>query len=183
MGLFGNLFGRKDENNEASKGYSIDICDNYFVINGQELDMPIHINALTAVLGKPRAQRFKTDAESQQILESLHSEPVSKRVNYTWDDLGLMCYTYNGKVVNTFGICIQPQTNDSPSNPKSLYKGKISINGGPWLPVIMAGEDCDFFREAQVGSSYLITAEYKDFEQDDITRNENGFTGLEIQLK
>lgn len=182
MGLFGNLFGKKDGNNETSKNFSIDICDNYFVINGQKLEVPIHIDALTAVLGKPRAQHFKTDANSQHVLESLHSEPVSNRVNYTWDDLGLMCYTHNGKVVNTFGICIQPQTNDSPSNPKSLYKGKISINGGPWLPVIMAGENCDFFREAQVGS-YLITAEYTDFEQDDITRNEKSFTGLEIQLK
>lgn len=183
MGLFQKLFGKSPETvSEVTRDYTIDIRDDCFVINGQKLEVPMHIDALTRVLGEPRAKHFRTDAKSQQILETLHSEPVSNRVNYTWDELGLMCYTYNGKVVNTFGICIQPQTNNSPSNPKMLFGGTVTINGAPWLPVVLAGSGSDFFREVKVGS-YLIAAGYTDFEQDDETRDETSFTGFEIQLR
>lgn len=184
MGFFQNLFGKKTEKASgfSSQNFSIDICDDCFVINGAKLDLPIHIDALTAVLGKPRSVSFKTKAEDREFLEELHSEPVTNRVNYTWDSLGLMCYTYNGKVVNTFGICTQPQTNNSPSNPKGLYEGKLTMNGQPWLSVVMAGRDCEVMREVYMGN-YLISAEYTDFEQDDTTRDETSFTGLEIQLK
>ena len=178
------LFGKKDKKAAgfSSRNYSIDIRDDCFVINGTKLDIPVHIDALTAVLGKPRAVSFKTKPKDREFLENLHSEPVTKRVNYTWDGLGLKCYTYNGKVVNTFGICIQPQTNNSPSNPKELFKGNITMNGQPWLPVVMAGKDCEVMREVYMGS-YLISAEYTDFMQDDITRDETSFTSLEIQLQ
>ena len=184
MGFFSALFGKKTEkaSGVSSRDYSIDIRDNCFVINGQKLDLPIHIGALTAVLGKPRSVSFKTNDKDREFLEDLHSEPVTNRVNYTWDKLGLMCYTYNGKVVNTFGICIQPQTNNSPSNPKGLFEGRLTMNGLPWLPVVMAGKDCEVMREVYMGS-YLISAEYVDFGQEDSTRDETSFTGLEIQLK
>lgn len=184
MGFFGGLFGKKTEKASgfSSRNYSIDIRDDCFVINGSKLDLPIHIEALAAVLGKPRAVSFKTKAEDRAFLEKLHSEPVTNRVNYTWDELGLMCYTYNGKVVNTFGICIQPQTNKAQSNPKSLFEGVITMNGQPWLPIVKAGKDCEVMREVHFGS-YLISAEYTDFMQDDITRDETSFTGLEIQLE
>lgn len=184
MGLFGGLFRKKTEKASgfSSKNYTIDICDNYFVINGSKLDLPIHIDALAAVLGKPRSVSFKTKKEDRKFLEDLHSEPVTNRVNYTWDELGLMCYTYNGKVVNTFGICIQPPTNNAQSNPKCLFEGRITMNGQPWLPVVLAGKDCEVMREVYMGS-YLISAEYTDFMQDDATRDETSFTGLEIQLK
>lgn len=185
MGFFGDLFGNKNKKinkSEGSFGYEIDICDDCFVINGERLEVPVHIDALARVLGEPRAHRFKTDADTKRFLETTRGEPVTNRVNYTWDELGLMCYTHNGKVVNTFAVQLQKQTNNSPSNAKSQFKGRITINGAPWLPVIMAGEDAEVMRRAFVGD-YLITAEYTDFEQDDITRDETSFTGLEIQLK
>lgn len=183
MGFFRNLFGKKTEKvSEFSKSFSIDICDDCFVINGKKLEVPMHIDALSAVLGEPRAVSFKTKEEDRAFLEKMHNEPVTNRVNYAWDDLGLMCYTYNGKVVNTFGICIQPQTNNSPSNPKGLFGGNITINGQPWLPIVKSGKDCEVMREVFVGN-YLITAEYTDFDQDDDTRGETSFTGFEIQLR
>lgn len=184
MGFLGKLFGGKKSNaeiSELSKSYSIDIRSDCFVINGKRLDIPIHIDGLTAVLGKPREKHFKTDDTAKHVLEVMHGEPVTNRVNYTWDDLGLMCYTHNGKVVNVFGICTGQQISDSPSNPSSLYGGKLTINGEHWLPAILAGKDCDVFREVKVGN-YLLTAEYADFDQDDATRNESSFTGIEINL-
>lgn len=183
MGFLKKLFGGKKtaQVSEQSKSYSIDIRTDCFVINGKRLDIPIHIDALAAVLGKPREKHFKTDDTARHVLEIMHGEPVTNRVNYTWDDLGLMCYTHNGKVVNVFGICTGEQISESPSNPSSLYGGKLTINGEPWLPVILSGKDKDVFRELSFGN-YLLTAEYSDFDQDDSTRDESSFTGIEINL-
>lgn len=142
----------------------------------------MHIDALTAVLGEPRKVSFKTDPENKEFLEKLHSSPVTDRVNYAWDELGLMCYTYNGKVVTTFGICMQPSDCASPATPRMLFGGTVLIGGQPWFPVVMRGEDCDVMRELNFGE-YLLTAEYTDFDQDDDTRTEKDFTGIEIQLK
>ena len=182
MGFLSALFGKNKAASVDTSGYTIDIRPDCFVINGSRLEVPMHINALKAVLGEPRAHTFKTDAETQHVLETMHGESITNRVNYTWDSLGLICYTYNGKVVNTFGIQTQKQTNSSPSNARSQYHGTITINGQPWFPYVMAGKDLEVMREAYVGE-YLISAEYTDFDQDDSTRDETSFTGLEIQLK
>ena len=182
MGFLSGFFGKKKAADADSSGYTIDIRPDCFVINGQRLEVPMHISALKKVLGEPRAHKFKTDADTRQFLEESRGEPVTNRVNYTWDSLGLMCYTHNGKVVNTFGIQTQKQTNNSPSNARSQFRGTITINGQPWFPYVMAGKDLEVMREAYVGD-YLISAEYTDFEQDDSSRDETSFTGLEIQLK
>lgn len=183
MGLFDKLFGNKKPTvSEKTANFTIDIQGDCFIINGSRLEVPMHIDALTAVLGEPRRVSFRTKPEDREFLEKMHNEPVTDRVNYAWDDLGLMCYTYNGKVVNTFGICTQPSDSKSPSTPKGLYGGKVLIGGQPWFPVVMQGKDCDVMRELYFGE-YLLTAEYTDFDQDDSTRTEKDFTGLEIQLK
>ncbi|MCM1164655.1 MAG: hypothetical protein NC299_12680 [Lachnospiraceae bacterium] len=181
MGFFGRLFGKKTpEVSEKTLNFTIDIQGDCFIINGSRLEVPMHIDALAAVLGEPRRVSFKTKLEDREFLERLHGEPVTDRVNYAWDELGLMCYTYNGKVVNTFGICFRG--GKSPSNPKGLFGGTVLIGGQPWFPVMMSGEDCEVLRELYFGE-YLLTAEYADFDQDDGTRTEKDFTGIEIQLK
>lgn len=184
MGLFGNLFKKKiiPEVSEKTKNFIIDIRGDCFIVNGGRLEVPMHIDALTAALGEPRRTGFKTDPKDREILEKLHSSPVTDRVNYTWDELGLMCYTGNGKVVNTFGICMQPSDCASPSTPRMLFGGTVLIGGEPWFPVVMRGTDSDVMRELNFGE-YLLTAEYTDFDQDDSTRTEKDFTGIEIQLK
>lgn len=182
MGFFAKLFGIKKANN-SSKGFTIDIRENGFVINGHQLDVPIHIDALSELFGKPRKTTFRTSDKDKEIYEKMHpGETLVQRVNYTWDDLGLMCYTNNRTVVNCFGICINNSNYIIASNPKCLFGGTVLINGKPWLPTVLAGKDEDVMREVTLGG-YLITAEYTDFDQDDSTRDEKSFTGLEIQLR
>lgn len=185
MGLFSRLFGgkkKKYEVKENSKGFTIDIRSDCFMINGKRLDVPIHIDALSEAFGKPRKTSFKTSNEDREIYEKLHpGEFLVQRVNYTWDDLGLMCYTNNGSVVNCFGICLNETNYNVASNPKCLFGGTVLINGRPWLGEILGGKDSEVFRELIVGD-YLLTAEYTDFDQDDSTRGESDFTGIEIQL-
>lgn len=184
MGLFDKIFGNRGEQAQsATEGYVIDIRDDCFVVNGQRLEVPMHIDALAKALGKPRAKHFKTKESDREITERIAGEPITDRVNYFWDELGLKAYTYNGSVVNTFGIQFTKADYETKNiGTKAKFKGTVTINGQPWLSAAMAGRDKEVFREFNVGN-YLITAEYTDFEQDDATRDETSFTGLEIQLK
>lgn len=183
MGFLSSLFGKKgSEIGESSHEFKIEIGENGFSINGTQLDVPIHITALSDILGKPRRTGFKTDAEDREIYEKLHpGEVFVQRVNYTWDDLGLMCYTNNGSVVNCFGICLNKSDYNVASNPKKMFGGTVLINGKPWLDAVLAGKDLEVMRQLVVGD-YSLTAEYTDFDQDDSKRDEKSFTGIEIQL-
>lgn len=184
MGFFSKLFGKKKSAVSVnSKAVTIDIREDGLVINGKKLDVPTHIKALSDIFGKPRKIPCKTSAEDREVYAKLHpGEIVVQRVNYAWDELGLMCYTNNGSVVNCFGIEFNPpESYRSASTPKNMFGGTVFINGKPWLGVMMAGKDLEVFRKIVLGN-YSVVAEYTDFEQDDSTRDESSFTGIEIQL-
>ncbi|MDE7399940.1 MAG: hypothetical protein K2N06_10485 [Oscillospiraceae bacterium] len=190
MGLFDKLLKLLNKNNktpsteisELSKSMKIDIRNDGFIINGKKMEVPMHIDAFSAILGKPRAVKFKTDKENREFLEEMHNEPVTKRVNYTWDDLGLMCYTLNGKVVNTFGICLNPKEYYIESDPRTLFGGTVTIMGDDWFEAIMMGVDKEIIRDLGIGDTMLVTAEYVEPFLDDSERDKTSFTGLEIQL-
>ena len=184
MGFFSKLFGKKKSAVLGnSKTITIDIREDGVMINGKKMDIPIHIRALSDILGKPRKTAFKTSKEDKEVYAKMHpGEILVQRINYTWDELGLMCYTNNGSVVNCFGIEFNPPEGyNAASHPKSMFGGTVLINGKPWLGEVMAGKDLEVFRKIIVGN-YSLVAEYTDFEQDDSTRDESGFTGIEIQL-
>ena len=184
MGFFSNLFGKKKLPAVGqSSGITIDIREDGLVINEKKLDVPTHIKALSDIFGKPRKIPCKTSEEDREVYAKLHpGEIIVQRVNYAWDELGLMCYTNNGSVVNCFGIEFNPpESYNSASTPKKMFGGTVLINGKPWLGVMMAGKDLEVFRKIILGN-YSVIAEYIDFEQDDSTRDESSFTGIEIQL-
>ena len=52
-----------------------------------------------------------------------------------------MCYTLNGKVVNTFGICLNPKDFYIESDPKTLFGGTVTIMGDDWFKAVMMGVD------------------------------------------
>ena len=161
---------------------TIDITENYITINGRNFEVPMHIDPLIEVLGTPRSIKFKTKEEDRKFLEGMHGEGmVTNRVNYVWDDLGLNCYTMNGKVLTCFGIELN-HGETYPQTPKKIFTGKLTINGRHWLDAVKEGEDCEVLQHVYLGD-YVITAEYVDFEQDMSTRDESSYTGIEISLK
>ena len=182
MGLFDKLFGKKPPQvADKSKKFCIDIREDCFVVNGQTLEVPIHIESLKRVLGQPRKKTFHTSETERHVLEALNKEQITNRTNYYWDDLGLKCYTNNGGVVNCFAIVFRHGDYNEAVQSKMLYGGNVTIMGEPWLEVMKTGEDCHMFRQKRVGY-YSLTAEYVDFDQPDETRTEKDFTGIEIQL-
>ena len=74
-------------------------------INGNKISIPCDIEALTLILGQPRAQHYETKPDDKAVLEEMHNDAsVTDRVNYMWDSVGIKCYTLDGKTVNTFSI-------------------------------------------------------------------------------
>lgn len=174
MGFFG-LFGKKSL--IAPEDVVIELSEDRVTVNGVVVDIPTHIDALTKILGKPRKAAFKG------------KEKDMNRVNYAWDSLGLCCYTKNGSVVYCFEMRMNKGEICPKHYPKEFFKGKITINGVPWLeavknapPTPIAPGEPEFFREISLGG-YNALAEYVDFEQDESSRTEKDFTTISIQLK
>ncbi|MBQ9947391.1 MAG: hypothetical protein IJO91_03295 [Oscillospiraceae bacterium] len=179
--FFKNLF-RKKQPVQTAVISTIDITESGLVINGQLVDMPIHITVLKEIFGEPRSIGFKTDKESREFLEGLHGNGmVTKRVNYTWDDLGIYCYTNNGTVVNSIGIRLSKQGDTYKYTPDKTYKGTVTIGGRPWFERINEGEDMEFFRRCELGP-YSIVSEYAD-PFDEGERTESSYVDIELSLK
>lgn len=161
---------------------SVDISSGGMTINDMKLDVLVHLDSAEKLLGTPRAMKFRTSAENREFLEETHGEGmVSNRVNYTWDDLGIYCYTMNGKVVHCFGFMFRnaPEL-DLKYAPKKMFSGSLTINGEPWQQAVLRGEDCEVLRTLHVGG-YCVTAEYADPFAGD-KPDEGGYNCVEVQL-
>lgn len=172
----------KPETVEAfnSEKTTVDFTENGVFINGNRIEIPMHIDALTRIFGRARTSSHKADAGDKAFMNMVYHEQVTKRVNYTWDDLGIIAYTRTGKVVSSFAV--QFTEENYPQSPKNVFKGTVAINGKPWFPEIMNGEDCEVMRRYYF-DTYVICAEYADFDEDDSARTEKSFTSLELDLK
>lgn len=161
---------------------TVDFSENGMTINGVRLDVPVHLDAAVKLLGKPRSEKYKTSAENREFLEGIHgSGMVTKRVNYTWDDIGIYCCTHNGKVIHCFGFQMSKDGDlQLKHSPERIFSGTLTINGTPWRQAVEHGVDCEVLRELRVGD-YLVTAEYADPFAGD-SPQDGGYSCIEISL-
>ena len=176
MGFF-DFFNRKNAVSPAD--IKIELGTDSIVINGKSVDIPSHIDVLTALFGKPRASAGPKENVSEAML-------ASKRVNYAWDKLGLYCYTKNGSVIFCLGIRLNEGDICPKHFPSEFFGGTVTINGMPWyeaartLPNIE--EEIPFFKKIALGG-YSAVMEYVDFEADPDSRTGKDYTSIEIQLR
>lgn len=178
--MFG-LFKKKTPAPFSGEQCVVDISENGMTINGTKLDVIVHLDAAERLLGTPRSQKYRTNAENREFLEGSYGNGmVSNRVNYAWDELGIYCYTMNGKVINCFGFMFRNDPElELKHAPKELFRGTLTINGEPWQEAIKRGEDCEVIRELHLGG-YLVTAEYADpFGEDP---SDGGYNCVEVQI-
>lgn len=166
------------------KSFSVNITPKGIIVNGKrKFSLPCDMKKLKKIFGSPRAVVLETDRENKVFLEAMHGgSAVTNRVNYSWDALGVYCYTLNGKKANCFGIritdlpiAIYPQT------PKIPFKGTVTIGGAPWLNAVKRGEDCEVFFNLSIGGGCSVIAEYTDDDKEPQTRTEQDFTEIEVQ--
>lgn len=165
----------------AGEPLFIDITGKKIIINKNKITVPCNIETLTSILGQPRAQHYETKPDDKQFLEKMHKRSVTDRVNYMWDDLGIKCYTLDGKTVSTFGIELNKGVLEYPNVPQKLFGGTLTIMGRSWLSTIKSGSDEIVLQKLRVGN-YSLCAEYVDIDQDMNLRTERDYTGIEVAL-
>ena len=140
---------------------SLDIAfdEDRILINGANIDVPSHIER------KSRPDNALS----------------SKRVNFSWDSLGVYCLTSNGAVVNTFGIRMNGGYVRPRHFPNYFFDGILKICGMPWEDAFKTlpyyGEPNTVFKRLDLGI-YAANGGYIDKNSP-----EKGYMIVEIQLK
>lgn len=132
-----SLFGKKKL--KDSIPVTIDLCDDYFVINGKQFTIPARVSELIDILGEPRcvADRHKdTEIYKEIVYERYHLSPEKfSEMDYYWDDLGLMASTHERKTVYFFYVKLgnmKKYLMDTAEN----FPGTLLINSRPWQEVV-----------------------------------------------
>lgn len=164
--FFRNLFGGSKPK-IAPEDLVIDVTDNKITINGNFVDIPCHLSVLVDILGRPR----KTVGRK------------AGNVNFTWDALGICCYTKGNGVVYCIGVKVNVGGIDTDTEPRSTFKGRLTIFGEQWEEFMYAGEDMDEIFRQRVTDGLSIVSEYRDFEILDKNGPHGAYSGVEIELK
>ena len=164
--FFKNLFGGNKKSSIDAEKLVVDITETVITINGKDVDVPCHLERLTEMFGKPRRSASK-----------------SGNVIFTWDSIGIFCYTKGNNVINC--IAVKVKENDDmklPFDPKKLFKGTLTICGKDWEQTMFEGEDNDgFFRKREIGTLSIV-AEYADFETGDSEGCKGAYSGVEVSI-
>lgn len=131
MGLFSNLFGKKQDNED--NGLVLDLIDNGFVINDTRLQFPVRASELIKVLGTPRVVERACD----DMLKKIYCEKYGFDINtyqpliYYWDEFGLLAQTHDHETVHMFAISLHPSDYPLPM-PRKMFTGTLLSHGKPW---------------------------------------------------
>lgn len=181
ISLFKRLFGSSGSEENAEK-IVIDISGNGMNINGTMIDVPIEIDKLVKLFGKPRTVEFDMDIKG--VTEDMLSrcpELRTKRINYAWDELGIYCYSNENMPVYAIGI-LSHLKNMAEYYPHKAFKGKLTINGKPWYRVMHKAEDYHVHRRLLLGS-YSVVSGYINCAIKDLFGGAERYESLEFQRK
>ena len=199
MGLF-DIFKKKDQPAEPahdpaddfdttpSKDITIDVDEEHITINGKKLALPINMNELVELFGKPEKQTFGKvyvdvlDDDDNAFLNAM----VGQRINYVWNDLGLYAYTDDRVNVNTLMLVIRPyEDHEMPEIfPKNMFGGTFTINGGSWFPPLkpIKTEYSNSAEKKMRLGRHLIYANFTSRDFKDKNRTERHYSGFQITL-
>ena len=129
MGLFGNLFGNKQEDN----GLVVDLIDNGFVINDTRFPFPARASELVKVLGIPRVVEQKIDDSLRRIYSEKYGfdEKSYQPLLYYWDEYGFLAYTHDHETVHNFTISLHSSKYPI-KMPNKFFTGKLLSHGNLW---------------------------------------------------
>lgn len=106
----------------------INLSKNGFDVNGTHITLPCNINALKYLFGHAR----ETAIQPSDFIPE-------KNYIYTWDKIGLYCYSKGGTIVHNISVRVNGEP-DLPYSPSSLFDGIYTINGKNWFDVMKNGE-------------------------------------------
>ncbi|MGN0678779.1 MAG: hypothetical protein ACI4JS_03860 [Oscillospiraceae bacterium] len=163
LDFFRNLFGG-NKPKISSENLVLDVSENKLTVNGKSVDIPCHLSVLTGIFGKPRKFVGK-----------------NSHVNYTWDDLGLYCYTMGNNVVYCIAVKVNLARFMTKFYPKCPFKGTLTIFGEQWEEFIYCGEDRYEIYKRRVVNGLALSSEYVDGDNLDRNGCHGAYSVVEIQ--
>ncbi len=163
--FFKNLFGGGKPKIKP-EDLVIDITDSKITVNGKSVDIPCHLSLLEDMLGKPRKFVGK-----------------NSHINFTWDNLGMYCYTLGNNVVYCIAVKVNIGNFATKFYPKSTFKGSLTIFGEQWEEFMYEGENVEDFFRRRVLNGISVVSEYIDIEVLDKNGPHGAYEGVEIELK
>lgn len=119
---------------------TIDLCDDYFVLNGKQFTIPARVSELIDILGEPRcvADRNKSiKSYKEMVCKNYNLSPEKfSEMDYYWDNLGLMVSTHERKTVHCFWIKLGDAKKYPMEMTKYNFSGTLLINSRPWQEVV-----------------------------------------------
>lgn len=176
MGFF-DLF-RKKPAIDAER-LVIDLTENGLDVNGIHIALPCDIDALKHIFGGARQTVHPADFTPE------------KNYNYTWDRLGIYCYSRGGIIVHNISVRMNGDA-DLSYSPSSLFKGIYTINGENWFNVMKNGEtewlEDEGFRvpvfKRTVLGKYSVISEFTNEDLSDGTaENSVDLKNIEVDVK
>lgn len=119
---------------------TIDLCDDYFVLNGKQFTIPARVSELIDILGEPRCFADKNKGNKiykEMVCENYNLSPEKfSEMDYCWDNLGLMASTHDRKTVHCFWIKLGNAKKYPMQMAKYNFSGTLLINSRPWQEVV-----------------------------------------------
>lgn len=162
--FFKNFFGGKKPKINAGE-LVLDVTGEKLIINDKPVDIPCHLSVLTGIFGKPRKFVGKN----------------RENINFTWDNLGIFCYTKGNSVVYCIGVKVSRGDISTDFDPENTFVGTLTIDGEPWEEFIASGEDMEVGRRRQYLGLSLFS-EYADMENGDKNGCHGAYSSVEFQL-
>jgi len=156
----------------------INLTEDGFDVNGTHIALPCNIGALKYLFGNARKTVHHNHFTGQE------------NVNYTWDKLGLYCYSHSDGIV----YCISVRMNGEPVlsySPASLFNGFYTINGENWFDVMKNGETewledegirIPIFKRIKLGNYSIISEFTNEDTSDGTARNPEDLADIEVQI-
>lgn len=159
----------------------IDIRNSSFVINGETVESTLDVELLTKLLGKPRVHKNEPDKNYRAYMEERRGKNYFDNFkSLVWDDAGIYSHSEDGVTLMSFGIVFDNSKKTALHTPKSVFSGKLMINGEDWLSVIKKGRDM-FGNYCKLDlAKFVVFAEYKPGKLSLSERTEKDFTLIEI---
>lgn len=162
---------------------TINVTADEIAINETEFGGKIFIEALQEVLGEPRVHKFNPDKNYLEFLEKKYGKDNLHLITYTWDELGIFCYSRGGKLLDSLGVVLDRSRKTAPQTPKSVFSGTFTIEGAEWLSAVKSGKNvCGQHYIKEIGA-YSVFAEYAYEKRNKPDKSEDDFTLLEISLE
>lgn len=175
MGFF-DLFRRKPHID--TERLVVNLTENGLDVNGVRIILPCNIDALKHIFGHAR--------------ETVHPAMFGreKTYNYTWDKLGIYCYSSGGSVVHNISVRMNGEA-DLSYSPASLFQGIYTINGENWFDVMKNGETqwledegirVPIFKQTTLGKYSVISEFTNEDTSDGTTESSSDLKNIEVEI-